>query len=185
MATSYIFLAPGFEESEAIFPLDLMRRAGIDVLTVAVAHDRYVTGSHGITIEADLLLEDEDMSEAEMLIAPGGMPGASNLYDSPKVRKLFTAQAARGGMVAAICAAPSVLLGQLGVLEGKKAICYPGFEDNLEKGGAEVAKGERVVRDGNVITANGPSSAIPFGLELVEAIAGKDAREQVARQILL
>ena len=146
--TTYLFLAEGFEEIEALTPVDLLRRAGIDIMTVAVGESRHVTGAHGVTIEADLLLDDEDMSDAEMLIAPGGMPGAKNLADSPKVCALFKAQAERGAYVAAICAAPAVLLAPLGILDGRKATCYPG----------------------NIITSNGPSSAIPFALALIEAL---------------
>jgi len=184
MSTTYLFLAEGFEEVEALTPVDLLRRAGVDVMTVAVGEFRQVTGAHGITVEADLLLDDEDMAEAELLVAPGGMPGASNLAASRKVADLFTRQAARGGLVAAICAAPAVLLAPLGILEGKKATCYPGFEEGLKSGGAEYVKEERVVRDANVITSNGPSSAIPFALALIEALKpGKSA--EVAAGILL
>ena len=169
MSTTYLFLAPGFEEIEALTPVDLLRRAGVDVQTVAVGETRYVTGAHVVTVEADLLLADEDMTEAEMLIAPGGMPGAQNLYESPQVRRLFERQAERGAHVAAICAAPAVLLAQIGVLSGKKATCYPGFEKMLKDGDATYIN-ERVVTDGNIITANGPSSAMPFALALVEAL---------------
>ncbi len=168
--TTYLFLAEGFEEIEALTPVDLLRRAGIDIMTVAVGESRHVTGAHGVTIEADLLLDDEDMSDAEMLIAPGGMPGAKNLAESPKVCALFKAQAERGAYVAAICAAPAVLLAPLGILDGRKATCYPGFEAPLAANGATHVEGERVVRDGNVITSNGPSSAIPFALALIEAL---------------
>lgn len=183
MSTTYLFLAPGFEEIEALTPVDLLRRAGIDIMTVAVGETRSVTGSHGITVEADLLLSDEDMSAAEMLIAPGGMPGAKNLFDNPAVCSLFKAQAARGGLVAAICAAPAVLLAPLGVVSGRRATCYPGFEDDLCAGGAGFVE-ERVVRDGNVITANGPSSAIPFAIALIEALRPRHSAE-VAAGILL
>ncbi|MCM1521557.1 MAG: DJ-1/PfpI family protein [Muribaculaceae bacterium] len=184
MSTTYVFLAPGFEEIEAIAPVDLMRRAGIDVMTVAVGESRHVTGAHGITVEADLLLGDEDMSDADLLVAPGGMPGAKNLADSDKLCALFKAQAARGALVAAICAAPAVLLSHIGVLKGKNATCYPGFDDDLRAGGATYVSDERVVRDDNIITANGPSSAIPFGLALVEALRPRHSRE-VAAGILL
>lgn len=179
MSTTYLFLAPGFEEIEAITPVDLLRRAGIDVMTVAVGESRHVTGAHGITVEADLLLDDEDMTDAEMLIAPGGMPGAANLAASSKVCALFKAQAGRGAFVAAICAAPAVLLAPLGILEGKSATCYPGFEDDLIANGANHVD-TRVVRAGNVITANGPSSAIPFALALVDALRPRKDAEVAA-----
>lgn len=184
MSTTYVFLAPGFEEIEAIAPVDLMRRAGIDVMTVAVGESRHVTGAHGVTIEADLLLDDEDMSDADLLVAPGGMPGAKNLADSAKVCRLFKAQVERGALVGAICAAPAVLLARIGVLDGKKATCYPGFDDDLTALGATYVADERVVRDGNIITSNGPSSALLFGLALVEALRPRHSAE-VAAGILL
>lgn len=182
MSTTYLFLAPGFEEIEALTPVDLLRRAGVDVQTVAVGETRYVTGAHGVTVEADLLLADEDMTEADMLIAPGGMPGAQNLYDSQRVRQLFERQAARGAYVAAICAAPAVLLAAIGVLKGKNATCYPGFEKMLEEGGATHREG-RVVADGNIITANGPASAMAFALALVDALLPGKA-DEVGRGLL-
>ncbi len=184
MSTTYIFLADGFEEIEALTPVDLLRRAGVDVMTVAVGEFREVTGAHGITVEADLLLDDEDMADADLLVAPGGMPGAKNLADSRKVCELFRHQAERGALVAAICAAPAVLLAPLGITAGKRATCYPGFEEALTAGGATHVGDERVVRDSNVITANGPSSAIPFALALVDALVPGKAAE-VAAQILL
>lgn len=184
MPTTYVFLAEGFEEIEALAPVDLMRRAGIDVMTVAVGESRHVTGAHGITVEADLLLGDEDMSQADLLVAPGGMPGAANLAADPKVCALFKAQADRGACVAAICAAPAVLLAPLGILDGRKATCYPGFDDDLRAHGATYDADSRVVRDGNVITSNGPSSAIPFGLALIEAVRPRHSAE-VAAGILM
>lgn len=184
MSTSYIFLADGFEEVEALTPVDMMRRAGLDIQTVSIGEDRYVTGAHGVTIEADLNIDDEDMSQADCLIAPGGMPGAKNLHDSAKVCKLFKDQAARGGKIAAICAAPAVLLAQLGILNGRSATCYPGFEKALTEGGAEYEADSRVVIDGDIITANGPSSALPFALAIVDMLAPGKA-EEVEKQILL
>ncbi|MCM1163685.1 MAG: DJ-1/PfpI family protein [Muribaculaceae bacterium] len=184
MSTTYVFLAPGFEEIEAIAPVDLMRRAGIDVMTVAVGESRHVTGAHGITVEADLLIDDEDMGNADLLVAPGGMPGAKNLAASPEVCQLFKTQAEQGRLVAAICAAPAVLLAHIGILKGLKATCYPGFDDDLRAGGATYVTDERVVRDGNIITSNGPSSALQFGLALVEALRPLHSRE-VAAGILM
>ena len=167
--TTYLFLAEGFEEIEALTPVDLLRRAGIDIMTVAVGESRHVTGAHGVTIEADLLLDDEDMSDAEMLIAPGGMPGAKNLADSPKVCALFKAQAERGAYVAAICAAPSILA-SLGLLEGRNATAHAGFQDQLA---GAIVHDEEVVVDGNITTSYGLGGAIPFALELVRQLAGQ------------
>ncbi|MCH5326283.1 MAG: DJ-1/PfpI family protein [Duncaniella sp.] len=183
MKTAYLFLAPGFEEVEAITPIDLLRRAEINVRTVAVAATRAVVGAHGIPVEADIMLSDVSLSDADMLIAPGGMPGAANLAASPEVCSLFEAQAKRGGYVAAICAAPSVLLATLGIVNGRRATCYPGFDDTLCASGAEYVR-ERVVVDGNVITANGPSSATPFALALIDILSPGSA-EGVAAGILL
>lgn len=168
--TTYLFLAEGFEEIEALTPVDLLRRAGIDIMTVAVGESRHVTGAHGVTIEADLLLDDEDMSDAEMLIAPGGMPGAKNLADSPKVCALFKAQAERGAYVAAICAAPAVLLAPSASLTAARPPAIPVSRLLSQPMAPPMSRGERVVRDGNIITSNGPSSAIPFALALIEAL---------------
>ena len=185
MAIAYVFLADGFEEIEALAPVDLLRRAGVNVFTVAASIDSlHVTGAHGIKVEADLPLDASAMTEADLLVCPGGMPGAANLAANNVIGELLRRQHEAGRLVAAICAAPAVTLAPLGILDGKQATCYPGFEAQLQAGGA-THKAERVVRDGNVITSNGPSSAIPFGLALVEALCGADAAAQVAAGILL
>lgn len=184
MGKIYIFLADGFEDIEALTPVDFIRRAGLDIATVSINPAREVTSAHGVTVLADCLLSEADTSDALMLIAPGGMPGAQNLFNSDGVCKAFKAQAAKGGYIAAICAAPAVLLAGLGILNGKKATCYPGFEPKLKDGGATHVA-ERVVTDGNIITANGPSSAIPFALEIISNIAGPAAAQTVASGILL
>ena len=185
MATAYVFLADGFEEIEALAPEDLMRRAGVKVFTVAASNDSLcVTGAHGVKVEADMALEPSAMAEADLLVCPGGMPGAANLAANEELCRLLGRQFESGRLVAAICAAPAVTLAPLGILDGKDATCYPGFEPQLQAGGA-THRAERVVCDGNVITANGPSSAIPFGLALVEALCGAPAAAQVAAGILL
>ncbi len=184
MAKIFLFLADGFEDIEALTPVDFLRRAGLDVTTVSINSTLEVTSAHGVTVKADSLLTDAHTENALMLIAPGGMPGAQNLYESAGVCKAFEAQAARGGYIAAICAAPAVLLGQLGILNGKHATCYPGFEPKMAEGGA-IHQDGRVVTDGNIITANGPSSAIPFALELVKTIAGPGTAQNIANGILL
>ncbi len=173
----YMFFANGFEETEAIAPLDIMRRAGIEVKTISINPSREVTGSHGITYVADTTAADIDASVMpEAVILPGGMPGTTNLGACDAVCAALKRAYDAGKVVAAICAAPSVL-GQLGLLEGKKAVCYPGFEDKLL--GAKVEKGPVVV-DGRVITAKAMGAACEFGLALVTALVGSDAAKKVA-----
>ena len=127
MAKVYEFLANGFEEVEGLAPVDILRRGGVDIKTVSVTGSEYVETSHGITIKADLTIENADLSDADMLLLPGGLPGATNLRDHEGVCAALKTQAAKGGRIGAICAAPLVL-GHLGLLEGRYATCYPGFE---------------------------------------------------------
>ena len=177
----YMFLANGFEEIEALCPLDLLRRAGVEVTTVSIGGDALkVTGSHGITVLADMD-ESEFADEApEMVILPGGMPGATNLDESAVVDGAIRAALANDAYLAAICAAP-MILGKRDLLVGKRAICFPGFEQYLN--GATVAA-ERVVRDGKIITAAGMGVATDFGLALVAALRGKDAAITLRRAVL-
>ena len=175
----YMFLANGFEEVEALAPLDLLRRAGLQVTTVGVGGDMIV-GSHGIAVQADMpdtLYRD---AKPEMVILPGGMPGTKNLDASRTVEAALKAAASNGAYLAAICAAPMVL-GKRGYLEGKRAICFPGFEEYLT--GAEVAS-ERVVTDGKVITAAGMGVAVEFGLALVAALKGQSKADELRRAVL-
>lgn len=183
MNKSYIFIAPGFEEVEAIATLDVMRRASMPVATVAITNDgsHHVTGAHGLSIEADLMPGEEDMSEAEWLICPGGMPGASNLAASAVVTSLLKAQAARGGKVAAICASPALVLDPLGIIDGLDATCYPGMEP---KGTKANMTGEKVVALDTVVTGNGPASTIPFALAIVSNSCGEKVAQEVAAGML-
>lgn len=177
----YMFLANGFEEIEALCPLDLLRRAGVDVKTVAVgAESLTVTGSHGITVLADMDEKDFSDGAPEMVILPGGMPGATNLDNSKVVDGAIRAALACDAYLTAICAAP-MILGKRDVLQGKRAICFPGFEEYLH--GATVAA-ERVVRDGKIITAAGMGVALDFGLALVAALRGKEAAIALRRAVL-
>lgn len=184
MNKTYLFLADGFEEIEAIATLDLLRRAGVNAVTVSINETLAVKGAHGVEVAADELIADVNLEEANMLITPGGMPGSSNLAANAKLCEMLSAQNAREGKIAAICAAPAVVLAPLGILEGHDATCYPGFEGALKAGGA-YHKNQRVVVDRNIITANGPSSAIPFALSIIEALKGQDAADKVAAGILL
>ena len=132
MKKVYVFLADGFEDVEALIPVDVLRRGGVDVTTVSISDFPLVTSAHGVNIEADIMFEQGDFSDADLIFLPGGMPGASNLFAHKGVCKIVVDQFAAGKKVAAICAAPGVVLGQLGILEGKKATCYPGFEQMLD-----------------------------------------------------
>ena len=172
----YIFLADGFEEIEALTPVDVFRRAGLDTLTVSITDRRTVVGSHNIAVLADACLSDVDLSDADLLLLPGGMPGTRHLGECEALCASVCTHAAAGKPVAAICAAPSVL-GKLGLLRGKEAISYPGFEQELI--GAKYVK-QKVCRDGQIITANGAGSAIEFALEIVQAIQNKEAADRIA-----
>lgn len=181
MKKVFVFLAEGFEESEAVLPIDILRRAGISVQTVSVTGNRIVTGAHQIPVQADLLFEEGNFSEGEMLVLPGGMPGTRNLQAHEGLAKLIFRYAEKGRYLAAICAAPLVY-GQLGLLEGKKAICYPGFENELKDA---VIIHDKVVRDGHFITSAGPGTAMQFGLTLAAILAGDEVAENVAKGMLV
>lgn len=177
MAKVYVFLADGFEDVEALIPIDVLRRGGQEVVTVSVMGDSQVVESaHGVQIVADALFDDVDLSDAKVLLLPGGMPGASNLYDHEDLKEALISHSAQGGLTAAICAAPGVVLGQLGLLRGKRATCYPGFEKLL---GGEYT-GELCTVDGNFVTAEGPAAAFPFAYKLLEILAGEDVSRQIA-----
>jgi len=176
----YVHLADGFEEIEAITVVDLLRRAGIETETVSITGRLSVTGSHGIKLAADILFEDAVYSACDLIVLPGGMPGATNLAVHEGLREKVLSFYNQGKGLAAICAAPLVL-GRAGVLQGKKATCYPGFEKELE--GAAL-KTKSVVSDRGVITSRGPATAIPFALALIRKIKGKEAAEEIAKGIL-
>ena len=175
----YLFLADGTEECEALITVDLLRRAGIDVNTVSVMDDICVKTSSGIKMDADVMIGGVNLDEADMLILPGGMPGTKHLGECQKLCDAVVEFNNQGKKLAAICAAPSVL-GKLGVLNGKNAICYPGFEDTLE--GATISKFDPVT-DGNVTTASGLGHAIQFALEIICVLYSKDTAARVASEI--
>ena len=186
MKPSYLFLAPGFEEIEALATVDVIRRAGMPVVTVAVNETDIVAGAHNIPVEADTNIDSlslDEMLDAQWVILPGGLPGADNLFASAKLCEALKARHAAGLSIAAICASPGVVLAPLGIVRDKKATAYPGFEELLEKGGA-TPTGLRVTIDGNITTGNGPSSAVPFALAIVEQTLGKDVAAQVAKGML-
>lgn len=178
----YIYLAQGFEETEMIFPLDLIRRAGLEAKTVSVTEEPLVTGSHGITVKADMTVfsPSYDLNEAELFMFPGGMPGTLGLEKSRHVAEAIEHALENDKYLAAICAAPLVL-GKAGALKGKSAVCYPGFEKYLI--GAENPS-ERCVTDGKIITAVGCGAAAEFGLAIVSELCGKEASESIKNGIL-
>lgn len=175
----YVFLANGFEETEAIAPIDMLRRAGEELKTVGVT-GKTVTSSHGITVTADITSDEISLdSELKMIVLPGGMPGTNNLEASPVVQSAIDYCAAEGRYIGAICAAPKII-GAKGLLRGRKAVCFPGFESFLE--GAEVQT-DIVVRDGEYITAKGAGAAVAFGLKLVEVLHGPELSQKLEAQI--
>ena len=182
MKESYVFLADGFEEVEALTCVDVMRRAGMPVTTVSINAGLEVTGAHGVTVLADAVLDNCDCGDAEWLVLPGGMPGATHLAACPALCRELVAQHGRGGKVAAICASPAVVLAPLGILEGREAVCYPGME--ATQGGARWGDAPVAV-DGPVVTGNGPAAAARFALALVAQSLGEDQAAQVAAGMLL
>ncbi len=175
----YILLADGFEEAEALVTADLLRRAGIETALVAL-EEREVTGSHGMVVRADLALTDVEADQMEMLVLPGGMGGVESIHMNLFALALIQQAYDRGVYLAAICAAPTILAHQ-GFLDRRKAVCYPGMED--EMGSAVVQRGRSVVVDGHIITAEAAGSVFEFGLKLVETLRGRDAADQVRRAV--
>lgn len=181
MKDSFLFLAEGFEEVEALTTVDILRRAGIPVKTVSITSALQVKGAHDITVNADLIYDNTLFTHAPWLILPGGMPGASNLYEfAPLNGLLLNQKESKDGRIAAICAAPAVVLAQLGLLAGEKATCYPGFEKML----GNAFEHKDVVISGKFITANGPATAIKFALTIVGATLGEEAAIKIANDLL-
>ena len=179
MSKVYVFFADGFEEIEALTVVDMLRRAEVETIMVSIMPEKTVMGTHHIPVIADGLFEDYKYSDGAMLVLPGGMPGTNNLMAHEGLREELFAYRDADKYMAAICAAPSVL-GMNGLLRGKQATCYPGFEDKLL--GAEVTK-KRVVTDGKIITGKGMGTAIDFAAALIEALCGEDAAQKVLKGI--
>jgi 4-methyl-5(b-hydroxyethyl)-thiazole monophosphate biosynthesis len=177
MKKVYVFLADGFEDVEALIPIDVLRRGGVDVTTVSITDFPLVTSAHGVNIETDIMFEQGDFSDADLLFLPGGMPGASNLFDHKGVCKVVVDQHAAGKKVAAICAAPAVVLAPLGILDGKRATCYPGFEQALTEA---TYTADLVTVDDNVTTAEGPAAAFPLAYELLAQLVNPQKADQIA-----
>lgn len=180
MKNVYVFFAEGFEEIEALTVVDLLRRADISVKMTGIPGAGSVTGSHGICVGMDISIDEVSLEEAAMLVLPGGMPGTKHLGACEKLAALLKKADEQKIRIGAICAAPSVL-GDLGLLNGKKAVCYPGFEERLE--GAEVLR-EQVVTDGHITTSRGMGTAIPFGLEMISRLKSEEEAERIAEAII-
>ncbi len=179
---SFLFLAEGFEEIEALTAVDVMRRAGINVKTVSITRALQVKGAHGITVNADVLYDNTLFKNAKWLVLPGGMPGATNLYEFAPLQGLLRRQAeSPEGKIAAICAAPAVVLGQLGLLKGHHATCYPGFEGMLE---GAIVENAPVVVDDKFVLGNGPANALLWALNIVKEDKGLAVAEEVANGML-
>ena len=172
----YMFLADGFEEIEALATLDIIRRAGLEIKTVGVTGD-IITGSHGISVLSDCVTGDITADKLDGVILPGGLPGTTNLEKDKIVCEYIEISNNGGLLIAAICAAPSIL-GHMGILNGKKATCFPGFEDELK---GALCSEEFVVQHGNIITAKGAGAALDFGLMIVEYFKGTDFSEELRK----
>lgn len=175
-----VLLADGFEEIEALVPIDLMRRAGLEVVTAGV-ESLSVTGSRGVSVTADAEIASTDPSAFDAVVLPGGMPGSTNLAASWEVNERVITMFGENRLVAAICAAPPVVLGKAGILEGRKATCYPGTESYSPE---SVFVKEPVVSDGNLITAQGPGKAADFAFEIIRYLLGAETADRVAAAAL-
>lgn len=174
----YLFLADGFEEVEAITPIDYIRRCDVEVCSVGI-NGKQIKGAHGLVIEADMEIDEYSSDEnVDMIILPGGLRGTENLKSNIKVIEAIK-KAYVNSSIAAICAAPSIL-GQLGLLKGRKACCYPGFEKYLE--GAKISF-EPVVVDNNIITSRGPGTAQQFSFEIIEYLTDREKSYEISQQV--
>lgn len=191
MKGKYIFLANGFEETEAITTIDILRRAGIEVETVSIHKDKFVVGSHGIPVVADLTYGEfkenvvlDGTDSDDLIVFPGGMPGTKRLAEDGEIINFMKLHYAEGGSLAAICAAPGLVVSQLPSLKGKRFTCFEGFQDaSIGKGGIYDPK--PAVIDGNLITGRGAGCAVQFALAIVEHLEGKETVEQVKKGLLV
>ena len=181
MKTIFVFLAEGFEEIEALTPVDVLRRAGLSVQTVSIMDEQMVTGAHGVPVLADTMFAEIQPEDAEMILLPGGLPGATNLDAHDGLSRMILDFAAAEKPLAAICAAPLVL-GNRGLLQGKRATCYPGFETYLQ--GAEYTAA-LVEKDGNIITGKGPGAAMEFAFDIVEKYCGIDKVNELKQGMMI
>lgn len=186
----YVFLADGFEEIEALATIDILRRGGVGLKTVSVSNKMQVTGSHGVLVVPDILKDSlnsvshEGTDSQDVMIFPGGMPGSKTLGEDEALVEMMRAHYAQGGTVAAICAAPGLVLSRLSDIKGKKMTCYDGFDKVLSEKGADYVK-TPAVRDGNIITGRGPGFAFDFALEILRYVKGEEAVAQVKAGMLI
>ena len=176
-----ILLAPGFEEMEALVPADLLRRAGLNVALVSLEGE-FVPGGHNIAVKADMELNQVSVDNVEMIMLPGGGVGVANLGNDPRVEELVKKTVASGKKLSAICAAPS-LLSKWGLLEGKKAVCYPSWRDKIAD--ADFQSGEKLAEDGDIVTGQAAGASFEFGLKLIEVLAGGETARRVREEIYL
>lgn len=176
----YVLLGTGFEETEAIAPIDLLRRAGVDVLTVGI-NGKLIYGGHGIGVEADITIEQMDLTHLDMIVLPGGLGGVKSIRESKPAMDAIRFAHENGKFVAAICAGPTILA-ELGITDGKDAVCYPGCEEDMGSANMVTAP---CVRSGMVITGTSAGCAVPFGLALVAALKGQAAADRIAKQIVI
>jgi 4-methyl-5(b-hydroxyethyl)-thiazole monophosphate biosynthesis len=177
----YVHLADGFEEIEALTVVDVLRRAGIETKMVSVTGGEAVRGAHDIVVTADLLFEEADYEKCEMIVLPGGMPGTNNLAKHEGLKKQLNAFAQNGKWLAAICAAPSIL-GKMSLLKGKRATCYPGYENQLAGAGFTE---EKVVRDGRIVTSRGAGTAMEFSLKLAELLKNEQTSAALRKAMIV
>ena len=177
----YMLLGTGFEETEAIAPLDLLRRAGVEIQTVGI-NGKIVYGSHGIGVEADIEIGQMDLTNLDMIILPGGLGGVASIRASKEAMDAVRFAYENGKYTAAICAGPTVLA-DLGITDNKNATCYPGCESGM--GSAKMAENKASVIDGKLITGTSAGCAIPFGLSLIEVLKGKEEADRIAQQIVI
>lgn len=176
----FVYLAEGFEEIEAVTPVDVLRRAGLEVETVSMEKGRQVTGSHGIPVLCDRTFEESEKTAATALILPGGMPGATGLLRSRALLDRLRREHDKGTLICAICAGPMVLA-EAGILEGRRAVIYPGMEDRIK---GAVSCSERVCVDGNLVTSLGPATAMPFALEILKRLTDPTVRDRIKEGML-
>ena len=182
MKKNYVFMADGFEDIEALATVDILRRAGMEVDTVSISGTYEVTSAHGVTIKTDITLEECDTDDAEWLILPGGMPGASNLRACQPLCDALMLHDEKNGNIAAICASPTIVLATLGLLQGRDATCYPGMEN--DECGVKW-NDAMVVVDQNIVTGRGPAAACDFALAIVGKTRGAAVANAVAEGMLL
>lgn len=180
MKKVYLFLAEGFEEIEALCPVDLLRRAGAQCVMVSVTGSMDVTGAHGITVKADKLFEEEDCLEADCIVLPGGSPGTNHLKAHEGLKRVIKEFDKRQKLIAAICAAPTIL-GEMGLLEGRHAVCYPGLEDKLL---GAVVEHWMCWNDGHILTSRGAGTAMQFGFKIIELLLGDWAMDQIKNSVV-